>query len=111
MRKVEAPKFLEPWRIIVTLTSEIAYEMDRFILAHAGKEWEDEYMVIEGYHCSCYGFDEAAWNAVVYSRDELTKLAKENSQHSYIYGCEPEFWKLVAKALCLNLGIADTKEE
>lgn len=106
MRKTEAPKFLEPWRILVSLTSKPDYEMDRYILAHAGEDWEDEYLVIEGYHCSCYNFSDTAWGAVIYTREELIKLAKARiSDECFYYSCETKFWKLVVDVLGLKIEI------
>ena len=63
---------IEPHHILVAVTSEPDYEMERRILLELNY---DRFVLIEGSHCSCYDFDETKWSAIEYTRDELVKLA------------------------------------
>lgn len=74
---------IEPHHIEVAVTSEPDYEMDRRILLNLNY---DRYVLIEGYHCSCYGFDDTEWSAMEYTRDELVKLANAK------YNITDRFW-------------------
>lgn len=99
MKKVEAPKAIEPWRIICASQSEPGYSEDRWMLIYGGEEiWDDVYVVLEGGHCSCYDWQEVQWDAVEYTRDELVQLAMNNSRSGY-YVAERRFWKLVLMAV------------
>ena len=101
MKKIEVPKLIEPWRIICAAQSEPDYSEERYILIYAGENvWDDEYAVIEGGHCSCYGWNDVTWDGVGYGRDELLKLAKSKIGDSGWYcRCEQRFWKMVVMAL------------
>lgn len=81
-------KKIELHNILFASTSEPTYEMDRAILL---EELEDidynEYVVVEGYHCSCYGFDDCQWEAIKYTKDELIKLAELNKEDT-TYGMD-----------------------
>ena len=74
---------IEPQHILVAVTSEPDYEMERRILL---KLKYDKYVLVEGSHCSCYGFDDVEWSAIEYTRDELVKLA--NAKYNII----DRFW-------------------
>ena len=76
---------IEPSNILFASTSDPDYEMDRIILLDNGCE---EYIVVEGGHCSCYDFDETEWYATGYTKDELKKLADSRCK-------EDMFWKMV----------------
>ncbi len=82
--------------ILVAVTSYPDYEMDRKILLDY--QWysnspdkEVDYVLIEGSHCSCYGFDETI--ATGYTEEELKKLA--NAPHNKTN----KFWELVREQL------------
>ena len=79
-----------PHNIVVAWTSEPDYEMSRIILLENGY---DEYVVLEGGHCSCYDFDETEWDATVYETGELIKLANAD------YNQNDKFWQLVKVAM------------
>lgn len=79
---------IKPHHIVVARTSEPDYEMSRQILLELDY---GRFVVIEGYHCSCYDFDDTEWEAIEYTRDELAKLAA-----SY---ADDEFWQLVREQL------------
>lgn len=34
----------------------------------------DEFILVEGYHCSCYDFDETKWECTQLTKKELNKL-------------------------------------
>jgi hypothetical protein len=87
MKKVDWKTLdIKPHNILMAYTSEPDYEMYRMILLEIeyGK-----YIVLEGYHCSCYDFDETEWEAIEYSNEELKKIAKAD------YNANEDFWKLV----------------
>ena len=63
--------------IILCYTSEIDYEMSRYLILEGLDDiGYDEYIFVEGYHCSCYDFDDTEWEAIKYTKDELIELAK-----------------------------------
>ena len=37
----------------------------------------DEYVLVEGEHCSCYDFDETNWDCTKLTKDELNKLLEK----------------------------------
>lgn len=95
MRKFEdANKFrkigIKPHQILVAVTSEPDFEMSRQILLTdiEGLNWK-EYLLLEGSHCSCYDFDDTDWSGIVYTSDELIKLANAS------YNKDDVFWKEV----------------
>lgn len=57
--------------ILWAWTSVPDYEMNRVIIA---EHKHDEYVVLEGYHCSCYGFEDVKWEGTIYTTEELLKL-------------------------------------
>lgn len=85
---------LQPYNIVVAETSEPDYEMNRKILLERldGLEY-GEYVLLEGGHCSCYDFDETEWNAMIYEKEELIKLANAE------YNQNDKFWQLVKIAM------------
>jgi hypothetical protein len=62
-------------KIVFIATSDQAYEMDRTIFVENYPSYSDDYTIVSGGHCSCYGFDDTEWEAVIYSEDELKKVA------------------------------------
>lgn len=85
---------IKPHQIVLAITSEPDYEMNRRILLVDidGLEY-DEYLLLEGDHCSCYDFDETDWTGTVYTEDELIKLAQAD------YNKNDVFWKEVFNKL------------
>ncbi len=86
--------------ILFATTSEPDYEMNRYILLEdmEGTKW-DEYVVVDGYHCSCYNFDETQWEAIKYTKEELLKLAHSKVEKNLCYGCEEDLYNYVLKNL------------
>ena len=39
----------------------------------------DRYVLVEGYHCSCYGFDETEWDCTKLTETELKKILNSNN--------------------------------
>lgn len=64
------------YAIVIAATSEPDYNMSRILIAEDWPEYGD-YTVITGGHCSCYGFDDTKWDAVIYTLDELNKVIAE----------------------------------
>lgn len=105
MRNVEAPKAIKTWRIICASQSEPYYSEDRQILIYAGQDrYDDGYMLLEGGHCSCYGWEEVDWNATAYSREELEALARSKTDGGCYEKSERMFWAMVRIALGINDG-------
>ena len=61
-------------KIVFVVTDGDPYNMDRIILAENYPDYGDDYYVITGNHCSCYGFDSVQWEAITYNKEELIKL-------------------------------------
>lgn len=89
--------------IVISVTSPVDYEMSRFVLLEdlADLQWH-EYVIVEGYHCSCYGFDDTQWEAIKFTYDELIKICEDriNNYHSdsgyyFSNSREREFYHLV----------------
>lgn len=103
MELVEINDEVELWRIICASQSEPNYSEDRQILLYGGHhEYEDEYILLDGGHCSCYGWDEVEWSAVKYNRSELDALSKSKANGGCYHESEREFWRMVRIALGLG---------
>lgn len=103
MERVEINGEIELWRIICASQSEPDYSEDRQILLYGGDgEWQDEYILLHGGHCSCYGWQEVEWSAVRYNRSELDALSRSKASAGCYYESEREFWRLVRIALGLG---------
>ena len=85
--------------IVIAITSEPSYEMSRYVLL---EDLEDikygEYVIVEGFHCSCYEFDDTQWEAIKYSHEELIKIAKDKVENGSEYA-EKLFYKIVLEYL------------
>lgn len=101
MRKVESINtnlnnmVIKPHNILFAWTSEPDWEMSRIIVLEnlEGVIGYDEVLVLEGGHCSCYDFDETSWDGIVYTKDELKKLANAD------YNKNDLFYQMLAKYL------------
>jgi hypothetical protein len=90
-------------KITYAVTSEPDYEMQRIIIAEEWPEY-NEYTVIQGSHCSCYGFDDTQWDATVYTKDEINKLlagwksdaTEYDSGYSAVEGKIASLWHFAA---------------
>lgn len=89
-------KSVQFYNIIIVFTTRPSYEMERWLLL---EDMEDlkygEYVVVEGYHCSCYDFDETKWEAIKYNKEELIKVAEDRVSNDYFDLEEKEFYELV----------------
>lgn len=64
--------------VLFATTSEKDYEMKRLLLLEDMPDTNgDEFVLVEGYHCSCYDFDETNWNCTKLTRNELNKLLEK----------------------------------
>lgn len=87
MKKIDWKKLdIKPHHIVIAHTTEPDYEMSRYILLEVDF---GTYVILEGFHCSCYDFDDTEWEAIEYSEDELRRLADAP------YNQNNEFWKQV----------------
>lgn len=81
--------------ILFAVTSERDYQMNRLLLLERMPDTDEfnEYVLVEGYHCSCYGFDDCRWEATVYTREELSKLLQANFEdYEYTRQKLQQFW-------------------
>ncbi len=60
--------------ILFATTSELDYEMSRVIILEDIGQYRN-YYVVNGSHCSCYGFDETEWDITEYTKVEIITLA------------------------------------
>ena len=82
--------------IIIAFTTRPDYEMNRWLLLEDMEDLRyDEYVVVDGYHCSCYDFDETKWEAIKYNEEELIKVAKDRTSNDCFSDEEKTFYKLV----------------
>ena len=73
-------KKIEPYNIVCAITSEPDYEMTRIILLEDMPDTNyNEYILMEGYHCSCYGFDETEWDCTQLTEEELKIILEQNA--------------------------------
>lgn len=84
-------KGIGPHQIVLAYTDTRDYEETRDILLEDVRGIENctEYLLIKGYHCSCYDFNDTEWVGIVYTKNELLKLADAN------YNKENPFWNQV----------------
>ena len=59
--------------IVFAITTNPDYEMERLLVLEDYPE-DGKYLILEGYHCSCYGFDGTEWGATIVSPKEFLKL-------------------------------------
>ena len=82
--------------IVIANTSKPYYEMLRWILLEDLKDLKwNEYVVVEGGHCSCYGFDDTKWDTIKYTKEELIKIAEDRISKNCWYDEEKKFYQLV----------------
>ena len=68
--------------ILFCTTSSVDYEMERLMLLEKMDNLQyDQYVLVEGYHCSCYDFDDCIWEAIELNEKELITLLKNISEY------------------------------
>lgn len=80
--------------IVFSVTSDHDCEMERWFLLEDLEDLKyNEYVIVEGFHCSCYDFDDTNWEAIRCTTEELIKLSNEKLK--FVTGKEKEFYLLV----------------
>lgn len=75
---------IKPHNILYAVTTKPDWEMSRLMLLEKMPETEyKEYVFVEGYHCSCYDFNDTNWEATVYTKEELKKLLENADKNIY----------------------------
>lgn len=73
---------LKMHNILFCTTSDVGYSMERLMLLENMDNLQyGQYVLIEGYHCSCYDFDECTWDAIELNQEELITLLKNISEY------------------------------
>lgn len=84
--------------IVYAITSKPDYNMDRLLLLENLEDLKfDEYVIVEGGHCSCYDFDDTKWEGTKYTKEELLKLAEANINKDTWYGIEKNLYNYILK--------------
>lgn len=63
--------------VIFAVTSPCDYAMSRIIVLGS----DGFFIVLQGSHCSCYGFDDTSWDGMEYTREELDVLMARWREH------------------------------
>lgn len=77
--------------ILFATTSNRDYEMSRLILLEDMPDTKAEYVLAEGYHCSCFDFDETEWDCVELTENELRKILRNERNNRSLRGQLKEF--------------------
>lgn len=84
--------------IVYAITSKPDYNMDRLLLLENLEDLKyDEFVIVEGGHCSCYDFDDTKWEGTKYTKEELLKLAEANINKDSWYGIEKNLYNYILK--------------
>ena len=82
--------------VVIAITTKPNYDMSRWLLLEDLEDLEwNEYVVVEGFHCSCYGFDDTNWEAIKCTEEELVKIAKDRTNSESYDREEKEFCRLI----------------
>lgn len=91
--------------ILYAITTEQDYEMTRWILLENMPDTKyDEYIIVEGGHCSCYDFDDTTWDAIKYTSEELIEVAKHNLKNKSYYKEEKDLFEFILNYFGEKLG-------
>ena len=64
--------------VFATTSSAVGWKMKRLLLLEDMPDTKiDEYVLVEGEHCSCYDFDDTDWDCTKLTKDELNKLLEK----------------------------------
>lgn len=65
--------------VLFAATSEVDYEMERLLILEDMPDTAyNEYVLVEGFHCSCYGFNDTNWDGTLLTKEELLKILDVN---------------------------------
>lgn len=107
MRNFDANKLIKegikPHQILFVSTFIESYEGSKEMILHDIDGLDEDYLYVEGGHCSCYGFDEVCWEGTVLNSDELRSLVKGNLERDSYYLTTKEFWIQVDEYLSMRV--------
>ncbi len=64
--------------VFATTSSAVGWKMKRLLLLEDMPDTKiDEFVLVEGEHCSCYDFDDTDWDCTKLTKDELNKLLEK----------------------------------
>lgn len=94
-------KKIDVWRVVCASESTPFYDGSKLILIDAGERYPsgESFILLDGYHCSCYGWEETAFDCTSYSREELRELANATLKRDYLDDYERLFWASVKLAV------------
>lgn len=70
--------------VLYAITSNQDYSMDRIILLEGLPDLKyNEFVLVEGGHCSCYDFDQTTWDATKLTKEELLKFVEKDNLYTY----------------------------
>ena len=86
-------------KVAIVLTSDADYEESRLIFV---EDYPDycEYLIVEGWHCSCYGWSDVAWDATFLDSRELGSLLLAWDKQTY--GLESRMASMIRSYLGLG---------
>lgn len=67
------------WKVVFAATSNQDYEMNRVLYVEGHPKYGDR-LLVQGYHCSCFEFDETKWDATWYTEKELKQVVQKWGQ-------------------------------
>ena len=79
--------------VFATTSSALGWKMERLLLLEDMPDTKiDEYVLVEGEHCSCYGFDDTDWWCIKLTEEELDELLENADKSEGLRKELKEFW-------------------
>lgn len=95
-------------KVAVVLTSDADYEESRLIFVEDFPDY-GEYLIVDGGHCSCYGWGDVTWDATFLNLRELGLLLLAWDKQSY--GLEARMASMIRSVLGLGANEAHQNDK